>query len=190
MFNIHMEEVWKPVAGYEGLYEVSNLGRVMSLEKKLKRTDGKMCKRSSHLLRYFNNGGYCRVSLFKNGESKKYLVHRLVATAFIPNPMNYTDVNHKDCVKTNNTVWNLEWCDRLYNNTYEPTLKKRIETALKNGKKRQRVAKIDSSGKVIEEYRSQTECAQKNGISKGDLCCLLNNYYGRKTIGGYKYIKI
>lgn len=105
------QEIWKPVDGFEDLYEVSNLGRVKSLNYHL---TGK-----ERIIKPFKNKkGYLRVNLFRNGKQKKFLVHRLVATAFIPNPNNLPQVNHRDEVKTNNFVENLEFCDAKYNANY------------------------------------------------------------------------
>ena len=107
-----MEEIWKPIKGYESLYEVSNLGRVKSLKwgkERILRTDK-------------SNNGYLRVVLCKDGKKKKYLVHRLVCESFLPNSNNLPEVNHKDENKTNNKVDNLEWCDRTYNNRYSQSV--------------------------------------------------------------------
>ena len=115
-----MEE-WKNVIGYEGLYEVSNKGNVRNV-------------RRNKLLRLPKNYyGYIQVCLYKNGISTGFLVHRLVAQAFIHNPDNLPQVNHKDEDKTNNNVDNLEWCDQAYNNLYGTRLEKSINTKIKNG---------------------------------------------------------
>ena len=101
-------EIWKPVVGYEGYYEVSNLGNVKSLH-----TDKYLS------LSVNNKTGYVKVSLFKPPNSKKYYyVHRLVAKAFIPCEDGSLEVNHIDEDKSNNAVSNLEWCDRRYNLNY------------------------------------------------------------------------
>lgn len=106
-----MKEEWRDVKGYEGKYQVSNLGRVKSLNY---RHTGK-----EQFLKPGKNGnGYLFVNLYKNGVVKHFRVHRLVGSAFIPNPDNFSEINHKDEVKTNNSVSNLEWCSRQYNNTY------------------------------------------------------------------------
>lgn len=105
-----MEE-WKDIKGYEGLYQISNKGRVKSLgnnkSRKEKIRDGKI-----------DNNGYKRIGLCKNGKEKKYKIHRLVAQAFLPNPDNLPVVNHKDENKLNNNVENLEWCTQEYNCNY------------------------------------------------------------------------
>lgn len=126
------KEVWKDVKGYEGRYQVSNFGRVKSLERKVltRRKNGyyyntvpeKVLKPT---LSTGKTGGYPTVKLMKDNKGKTVKVHRLVAEAFIPNPNNYSDVNHKDEDKTNNHVSNLEWCSRKYNNEYG-TRKNRI----------------------------------------------------------------
>ena len=114
-----MEEQWKDIKGYEGLYEVSNLGNVRSLDRTVKRGQGYTIKEGRVLTPFYEKKkGYYQVVLAKDGKAKTYRVHRLVAIAFLENPYNYTDVNHKDEVKTNNNVDNLEWCTRKYNNNY------------------------------------------------------------------------
>lgn len=99
-----MSEEWKQVVGYEGLYEVSNKGRVK----------GKNGIRKA----YDNGNGYMKVTLSKDGVERGRYIHRLVAEAFIPNRNNYRCVNHKDECKNNNNVDNLEWCSHKYNNNY------------------------------------------------------------------------
>lgn len=114
-----MTEIWKAIKGYEGLYEVSNLGNVRSLNRTVRRRQGYIIKKGRILIPFYEEKkGYYQVALAKDGKVKKHRVHRLVAVAFLENPFNYTDVNHKDEVKTNNNVDNLEWCTRKYNNNY------------------------------------------------------------------------
>lgn len=115
-----MEEIWKEIEGYEGEYEVSNLGNVRSLNY---RRSGKL----KLLKQYTDKKGYEYVRLSKNGKGKIYKVHRLVAMAFIPNPDNLPIVNHIDECKNNNMVSNLEWCTVAYNNTYGTARKRASE---------------------------------------------------------------
>ena len=125
-----MIEEWRKIVGYEGLYEVSSLGRVRSLD----RYDSINRFRKGRILKSgTDTGGYLFVQLSSNGNEKNHSVHRLVAEAFIPNPDNLPQVNHIDEDKSNNCVDNLEWCDREYNINYG-TIKDRIRnTNLKNG---------------------------------------------------------
>ena len=91
-----MKEIWKPVEGYEGLYQISNLGRVKSLKR---RTKSGFYNRIMMLKPSEHTDGYLQVVLYKNGQRKTYKVHRLVANAFLPRSENKTEVNHLDGVK-------------------------------------------------------------------------------------------
>lgn len=108
---IKNKEIWKDIEDYKGLYQVSNLGRVKSLN--YKRTGKEKILKNSK-----NSDGYFIVNLCKNGEQKYYKVHRLVAQSFIPNPKNLPIINHKSEDKTDNRFENLEWCTNQYNVEY------------------------------------------------------------------------
>lgn len=112
-------EIWKDVDGYEGYYQVSNLGRVKSLPRWIIYSDGRHYFYDGVILKIkHDHGGYCCVELTINSNLRTHKVHRLVAHAFIPNPQNLPEINHKDENKDNNCVENLEWCDNNYNNHY------------------------------------------------------------------------
>lgn len=110
-------EIWREVTAYEDLYEVSDIGNVRNV-------------RTGHILSPGVSQGYHYVALYKDGIRRNKQVHRLVAEAFIPNPMDYPLINHKDEIKTNNSVDNLEWCDYSYNVTYNGNAS-RISESLK-----------------------------------------------------------
>lgn len=175
-----MEE-WRDIEGYEGLYQVSDQGRVKSLnyhmtgeERILKQS--RVCKKK-----------YWRVQLYKNGRGKFYPVHRLVAQAFMPNPDNLPEINHKDENPSNNRVENLEWCDRKYNCNYG-TRNQRVAEAKRgkyNTKVSKPVAQFTKSGNFIKEYPSTMEAYRQTGINFTNICycCMGKNY--RHTAGGY-----
>jgi hypothetical protein len=101
-----MEEIWKDIEGYEGLYQVSNMGNVKNLK-------------TNRVLKSWKEGvGYLKIKLSKNNNHTRFKIHRLVAIAFLPNPNNYKMINHKDEIKTNNNIENLEWCNNSYNTRY------------------------------------------------------------------------
>ena len=161
-------ETWKAIAGYEGLYEISDMGRVKSLwygkEKILK--PGK------------NTHGYLFVCLSKDGQKKVSLVHRLVAESFIQNPNNLETINHKDEVKTNNTVTNLEWMSRKDNNNYG-THNKRMAEALSK-----QVQMFDKkTGELLATFPSLMEAERVTGIDKSNISKCCNGKY--KSAGGY-----
>ena len=160
-----MEE-WRDIKGYEGAYQVSSYGRIRSF----KNNKVKVLKAQHHYK------GYLFVTLLKNGISKKYKVHRLVAQAFIPNPNNYPQVNHKDEVKDNNVVENLEWCTASYNNTYNNKAKKIGETHNK------KVICLNT-GEIFDSVKDARNKYNIKGRSNISECCKGK----RKTAGGMRW---
>lgn len=152
---IRTSEEWAQIKGYEGVYEVSNLGRVASIR------GGKR-----KILKPSKPTGYFQVVLSKNNSKRTYRVHRLVAEAFIPNPENLPVINHIDEVKTNNFVENLEWCTVKYNTNYGTGLSRSVD-----GRSKEVVA-YDQSGNIIHRFKSIKE-AGRNGFSSGHIssCC-------------------
>lgn len=137
-----MEVVWKDVRGYEGIYQVSSCGEVL----RLRSLDSRGHLRNSKILKQTKTkDGYMQLGLHKNGKEQKVLVHQLVAAAFLDNPNNYVEVNHKDENKQNNSVSNLEWCNHKYNANYGTSQARRIITLKQN--------KIKKGGSIL--------CAEK-----------------------------
>ena len=127
---MNSEEIWKDILGYEGLYQVSSFGRVRSLDK----YDSMNRFYEGRILKLFADRlGYLSVVLYSNSKRKHYLVHRLVAEAFIHNPDNLPQVNHKDENPSNDNVENLEWCDGKYNVNYGTRIDRIRDIKLKNG---------------------------------------------------------
>lgn len=166
------EEIWRDIEGYEGLYQVSDKGRVRSLKY------GK-----EHILKpERTHNGYLRVNLCKNEKQKHFLVHRLVALTFITNPNNLPDVNHKDENKENNRVENLEWCDCKYNINYG-TRTQRIAEKNTNGKLSKPVLQYTLDGKFVKKWKSVIDVQRNLGYSCGNIssCCLGK----RKSANGF-----
>lgn len=159
-------EIWKDIVGYEGKYQVSNLGNVKSLnyhrsgrEQILKpRTDG--C-------------GYQQIVLYKSGNHKTYGIHRLVAIAFLENSENLPEVNHKDEDKTNNAVTNLEWCDRKQNCNYGSRNKRSGESLTNHPKTSKKVLQFRLDGTLIKIWPSVMEVQRQTGWCQGgiSMCC-------------------
>ena len=150
-------EVWKDVVGFEGLYKVSDRGNVRSVERR----DSIGRKVGGRIMKPIPNAnGYIRVGLCKNGIRKNKRVHRLVAEAFIPNPEKLPEVNHKDEIKTNNELSNLEWCTKEYNSNHG-TRNKRVAQARS---KRVKAVNVET-GEVL-TFSSITEAGRK-GYSRG-----------------------
>lgn len=153
-----MEEQWEPIEGYDH-YEVSNYGNVRSYTNR-----GTLCA-EPHMLSPRLNKGYLFVNLYDSQHKMKSIkVHRLVASAFIPNPDNYPQINHKDEDKTNNHVDNLEWCDSKYNVNYG-TGHARSCYARRDCNNKE-VHQFDFNGQYIQSFKSITEASRITG------CCL------------------
>jgi hypothetical protein len=157
-----MEEIWKAIEGYEGKYQVSNLGRVRSVERKttLCNQHGEFQRKEHGRIKsqgMNRKDGYRNVKLYRDGKMRTLYVHRLVAQAFIPNPDNLPEVNHKDEDTTNNRVDNLEWCSSKYNSNYG------VGSLVRYQQKSYRVARIDKDGNILREYPSLLEAARQTG---------------------------
>ena len=109
------KEIWEDIKNYEGFYQVSNIGRIESLEREVWNGKVYYLTQEKILIHRLTKAGYCRVQLYKNGLSKDRYIHELVATHFLVNIDNYKEVNHKNGIKSDNRVENLEWCNRTQN---------------------------------------------------------------------------
>lgn len=177
-----MNEEWRDVGGYEGLYQVSNLGRVKSLEK----MRGAFPQKEMIKKQFYSNG-YLRCQLHKNGKSRKIFVHRLVAEAFIPNPNNKPQVDHIDRNRSNNNIQNLRWCTAKENVLFEGTRNIRKQTlnrvhndCIIQEKRLRKVCKKvvqeDLNGKTIRIWSSLAEIKRELGKDVSNQC---NRVYKR-----------
>lgn len=162
-------EKWKDISGCPG-YQVSNLGRVKSMERKV--SNGKsyriVCEKILKPVKHSN--GYLKVILSKYGEKKSYFIHRLVAAAFVQNEsLFYNEINHIDECKTNNCASNLQWCEHIYNMNYG-TRTERASKSNTNGKKSKSVICIETG--VV--YPSIKEVQRKLGFNNSSItrCCI------------------
>lgn len=162
-------EEWKPIPEYAGKYEISNWGRVKSFKLD---SNGK-------ILTPCNSGrGYYYVELWKYGKRKRCKIHRLVATAFIPNPNNLPEVNHKDENKRNNYLGNLEWCSQAYNLAYG-TRVERISIP---------VVQLDKKGNFVSEFESLTEASKITDIAISSICNCCQHKKSFKSAGGFIFL--
>lgn len=170
-----MEEIWKDVEGFEGLYKISNLGRIKNVEHFVTRsyirngiqiTDKLLIKekilRVQEKYRENKKDTYYGYSLRKDGKYYNVLIHRLVAKAFVPNPNNYTIVNHKDCDTHNNISTNLEWCTHQHNNLYANRIDKARTSYLNNPKNHKPITLMDKDYKELKRYNDINDMLKDN----------------------------
>lgn len=188
-------EEFRPVKGYEGLYEVSDFGRVKSLQRKVSSAirNNTTITRKERLLKQGDNRGYKSVVLQIVGDNKNQCkrVHRLVAEVFLPNPLNKPIINHKDCDPSNNHVGNLEWCTQSYNIQYSWNLgRKKVSDEFKKprfgreNKSARQVVQMTLSGEFVKEWDCVSYIERDLGFSRPNICkCCrgkINTAYGFK----------
>lgn len=161
------EEIWKDIAGYEGLYKVSSFGNIVSVKNDKRKA----------ISQEVHQRGYLRVNLCKGKVRKHYRVHRLVATAFIDNPLNLPQVDHIDGDKTNNHVNNLRWVDNATNSRSRHII----------GRKR-RIGVVGCDGNIVKEYDSERDAARCLGVNRTTIMAACRGI--QKVCAGYvlKYI--
>ena len=179
-----MDEIWKPIKNYEGYYEVSNLGNVRSLTRSVNYSSGWVVIKKGRKLKLGKDcDGYPQVVLYYNKKPKTYKVHFLVASTFIPNQENKSTVNHKDGIKTNNGMLNLEWAMVKENvqHSYDTGLKFAIRGI--NNVLSKPVIQYDMNLIKIAEFGSTVEAQRITGISRRCISYCANG--DTKYAGGY-----
>lgn len=181
-----MTEVWKDIEGYEGIYQVSNLGRVRSLDREFVTKAGFAQSTKGCFIKPFTTrNGYLSVRLRTLISRKTYFVHRLVAQTFIPNPDCLPIINHRDENKQNNRVDNLEWCTQEYNVNYGSSLSKLSASHRNHPCLSKEVRQLLLTGELLHVYPSAKEAARQAGLSDSNIvrCCNAPS----KTAGGYRW---
>lgn len=177
-------EIWKDIKDYEDYYQVSNMGRVRSLPRWIYYSDGRKYFYDGVLLKQkHDHSGYCQVELTINSKLKTCKVHRLVAEAFIPNPNNLPQINHKDEDKDNNCVDNLEWCDSDYNSKYGTKIERGHETLIKTRGKPVIFTKLSTGEKFI--FPAINIGIKELDLDPRTVCRILKKEPYYKTIKGY-----
>jgi hypothetical protein len=177
-----MGEIWKPVVGFEGLYEVSSYGNVRSVDRTIMRSNNNPLNLKGKMLpQYFKYGKStlprCYVNLCKNSKNYTPYVHRLVAKAFIPNPDNLPQINHKDENPQNNNVENLEWCTDKYNSNYGTAQERRIQKICK------KVTAYSLQGEFIKSFNSILDAAKEYNLDPSGITKVCKGKY--KYCGDY-----
>ena len=166
-----MNEIWKNIDGYGDNYQVSNKGRVRSIDRFVSHgRHGKIFRKGKIRKLMTTKHGYYQVSLKYDGKTSTQLVHRLLAIAFIDNPDNNPCINHKDGVKSDNNISNLEWCTYSENIIHAIDLGLNEKASGENAQNNMRVVQFDFCGNRISEYYSATKASECTGIGRSNIC--------------------
>lgn len=182
MNNLTNEDIiWMPVRGWENLYEVNNYGIIRSLNREINCNGGSRFIKGKYLKNKMGNAGYLMVYLSNGKIRKNCLVHRLVAIAFINNPNNYPQINHKSGNKQDNRVEMLEWCTSSYNNKYSFVYLGRKGTKSFKGRTGKNhpssicIKQYDLNNNLLNKYESISEAAKQTGTGLSNIAACIKN---------------
>lgn len=186
-----MVEIWKDIKGYEGFYQVSNLGRIKRIEKQItmynKNTKYNKVIKEKELKQTKNKKGYLYVSLCKNGEIKKQRVHRLVAEAFLEKKDGFNEINHRNEKRHDNRAENLEYCTHVYNLNYGNHNQKLSKTLRENNKNKIKIIQMDRKGNILNEYESLMDASRSTNIPEPNICACCKGIYKQTHNFIFKY---
>lgn len=192
-------EIWKDIIGYEGIYQVSNMGRVKSLDRMVKHSKGGYAKAKGKMIKTtIMPNGYIRVGLAVKGKCKGFYVHRLVAEAFLPNPHNKEHVDHINTIRDDNRVDNLRWVTRKENANNPITLERYTihnrnreniwyGENLRRMKTTRPVVQLTLDRKLVKIWNSTRE-TEKEGFRHSEVSAVCRGYRGAKTHKGFLWM--
>jgi len=184
---MNLREDWIDIKGYEGIYRVSSLGNIMSLSRIVIRKDGiKRMQDQKILSQQIDKKGYLYISLWKDNKEKRFAVARLVALNFLPAIKNKTEVNHKNGIRDDNTVSNLEWTDRVENvrHSYK-TLNRKSSTENAVLSRSKKVNQYSKDGNFIKLFNTVRDASRSVNTSSSAISgCCMGKY---NSIKGFKW---
>lgn len=176
-----MEEIWKPIKETDGIYEISNYGNIRSIDRYVKTCGNGLRLAAGKAYKPIKcTNGYLELQAYIKGKRKIFMVHRLVAQYFIPNPNNYPEVNHKDENPQNNHADNLEWCTPKYNCNYGTRNQRCMEKVIKKP-----VRQLSLNGEVVEVFPAIKDAMRKTGIDGSQIIRVCKGK--NQTAGGFKW---
>lgn len=181
-----MTEEWRDIVGFEGYFQISNMGNIRSLDRYIEYKNGKKILRKGKNIRPVKcSNGYYEAQMSRDGKRTVMLLHRAVAQAFIPNPNNLPEVNHKDENIANNCVDNLEWCTSKYNANYGTRNQRNFEKV--NKKQQKPVNQLTLSGEFIKRWDGICQASRSLGICDSQIIRVCKHKPRSETAGGFKW---